>query len=247
MFSPDADVSPYDPSTAVTKERKKEANPKIVKHANTRLPEQSETEPRARSEPPSPTRSRIEAAITGTPYRPKSPQINNFSLVPTMPSLSAAEMGPSAVRQLMTWGTLSATPRVLNQSDDPTEALPPPSTPFHLSAPSNREALSHRLSAQASKNLRAKAELLNLTPARRASKPGSMGPPSFTPRRVDAPGNLTPAARRLLDRSTMGTAAARRAEAMQRTSQWQSNERTREKDLSHVRWTPTPTASGRKS
>jgi len=265
MFSPDADMSPYAPP--LSKARTSD-DLGIITHNNTRLPEQ-DTQSRATSAPPSPTRSRIDAAITGTPCKscvamsdffflisllldhPRSPTNNNFSLVPSLPSPTASELGPSAVKQLMTWGTLNATPRILSKSDDPAEDMPPPSTPFHIAAPSSREALSHRLSASASKSLRAKAGLLGSstpifgrTPARGgSSKPGSMGPPSWTPRRADAPGNLTPAAKRLLDRTTLGTAAARRAEAMGRMSGWGTG-RTVERDLNRVRWTPTPTARG---
>lgn len=151
-------------------------------------------------------------------------------------------MGSKAVRQLMTWGTLNATPRVISQSDDVSEEVPPPNT-FQISAPSNREALSHRLSASAAKSLRAKAgmfsgstPLLGRTPSRALPR-ASMAPPGWTPRRADAPGNLTPAAKRLLDRTTLGTAAARRADAMGKTTSWGGS---KEKDLSHVRWTPTP-------
>ena len=78
----------------------------------------------------------------------------------------------------------------------------------------------------------------NRTP--RAGNKGSMAPPSWTPRRAEAAGNLTPAARRLLERSTMGTAATRRAESMARTSGWET--RGKERDLDRVRWTPTPSA-----
>lgn len=155
----------------------------------------------------------------------------------------------------MTWGTLNATPRIISQSDDPAElsSLPPPNTPFHLPAHSSREIISHKLSNAASKNLRAKAGLLghgqlgrtpgiSRTPAGTdsGSKKGSMAPPSWTPRRSDAAGNLTPAARRLLDRSTMGTAAARRAGAMERMAGWDGSAKGKEKDLNRVRWTPTP-------
>lgn len=156
-------------------------------------------------------------------------------------------MGPKAVKQLMTWGTLNATPRILSQSDDPAEDMPPPNT-FQISAPSSREALSHRLSASAAKSLRAKAglfsgsmPLLGHTPGRTPARgSATMAPPSWTPCRADAPGNLTPAAKRLLDRTTMGTAAARRAEAMGRMAGWGGNGNAKEKDLNRVRWTPTP-------
>ncbi|KAG9314468.1 nuclear protein DGCR14 [Chiua virens] len=245
MFPPDADVSPYDPSTS-TISVKPEVVPKVVKHDNTRLPEQDTTgKSQSLSAPPSPTRSRIDAAIEGTPYRPKSPTAGGFSLISNVPSPTPEQMGSKAVKQLMTWGTLNATPRIISQSDDVPEEMPPPNT-FQISAPSSREALSHRLSASAAKSLRAKAGLLNgstplpgRTPSRTPTR-GSMAPPSWTPRRADAPGNLTPAAKRLLDRTTLGTAAARRADAMGKISGWSNGSSGKEKDLNHVRWTPTP-------
>ncbi|KAH7883696.1 nuclear protein DGCR14 [Phlebopus sp. FC_14] len=250
MFPPDADVSPYDPSTWIVPTRAP-TDSKLIKHGNTRLSEQDDgEEARSMSSPPSPTRSRIDAAITGTPYGPRSPHTSGFTLVAKVPSPNAAEMGPSAMKQLMTWGTLNATPRILSHSDDPAESMPPPNT-FQISAPSHREALSHKLSASAAKSLRAKAGLIGAstpllgrttarTPTRGPTKPNSMGPPTWTPRRADASGNLTPAAKRLLDRTTMGTAAARRADAMGRTAGWGGSGNAKEKDLNHMRWTPTP-------
>ncbi|KAG6842563.1 hypothetical protein C0991_000089 [Blastosporella zonata] len=235
-FKANADESPYN--------RVAEAvpNPKTIKYNNTRLPqyEHSSSSSRGQSAPPSPTRSRINAAITGTPYRPKSPTNNNFSLVPNIPSPTASELGPTAVKQLMTWGTLNATPRIISR-DDP--ALPPPSTPFHIPAMSSREVISHRLSNKASKSLRAKAGLIGLagsTPGIRATPTGSMAPPAWTPRRSEAAGNLTPAARRLLERSTMRTAGTRRAQAMDKSAGWESGAKVKDKDLNRARWTPTP-------
>ena len=66
MFPPDADVSPYNPAAAKALEDAK-APPKTIKHGNTRLPEQEEKPDHSISAPPSPTRSRIDAAIAGTP------------------------------------------------------------------------------------------------------------------------------------------------------------------------------------
>ncbi|KAG5353373.1 hypothetical protein C0989_007518 [Termitomyces sp. Mn162] len=235
MFPPDADESPYHRIPEAG------ANPKVIKYNNTRLTENEHSlSSSGQSAPPSPTRSRIDAAITGTPYRPKSPTNNNFSLVPNLPSPTASELGPTAMKQLMTWGTLNATPRIISQ-DDP--ALPPPNTPFRIPAMSSREMISHKLSTKASKSLRAKAGLLGLsTPGIRATPTtkGSMAPPSWTPRRSEAAGNLTPAARRLLERSTMRTAGLRRAEAMDRSAGWDSDAKVKDKELNRVRWTPTP-------
>ncbi|VDB99786.1 unnamed protein product [Peniophora sp. CBMAI 1063] len=229
MFPPDADVSPY----AVTAPSK--PDPREVRAVNTRMPDLDEDGElmRSSSAPPSPTRSRIDAAIAGTPYRPRSPGVNNFSYVPAMPSPSPAELGPTRVKQLMTMGTLLGTPRVLSQSDDPAIE---PDTPFRIAAPTAREQLSNRLSSTASRSLRTKANMMN-----GVKRKSDMGPPTggMTPRRADAPGGLTPAAKRLLDRTTMGTAASRRAEAMGRMAGWEGKS-AKEKDLSRVRWTPTP-------
>lgn len=158
-----------------------------------------------------------------------------------MPSPTPEELGPAAVKQLMTWGTLDATPRIISP-DDPVD-IPEPSTPFRIAGPSSRERISHKLSANASKSLRAKAILLggggripgmSRTPSERTR--GNMGPPSWTPKRAEAVGNLTPAAKRLLNK----TMAPRRSEAMEKTSNLQGDLSAKEKDLSKIRWTPTP-------
>ncbi len=67
MFSPGADMSPYDPSSAKSTPAK--GPPQAIKHGNTRLTEQDESmsSSRAMSEPPSPTQSRVDNAIAGTP------------------------------------------------------------------------------------------------------------------------------------------------------------------------------------
>lgn len=67
MFPPDADYSPYHdkPKTVVIPAGEERS----ISYSSTRLPEQEESTNinRPLSEPPSPTRSRINAAITGTP------------------------------------------------------------------------------------------------------------------------------------------------------------------------------------
>ncbi|KAF9460775.1 nuclear protein DGCR14 [Collybia nuda] len=251
MFPPDADESPYHPTLSYN--IKDGGDPKSIQYGSTRLSEQDHSSSSFHGDtaPPSPTRSRINAAITGTPYRPKG-STEDFSLVPNLPSPTAAELGPAAVKQLMTWGTLNATPRVISSMD--TTDLPLSTTPFHLPAISPREVISQRLSNSASKSLRTKAGLLGLgsnlgrTPGLGISKTpngsmsitgkrGNMAPPTWTPRRSEATGNLTPAARRLLERSTMGT-AARRTEAAEKSGGWDKN--TKEQGSQHTRWTPTP-------
>jgi len=258
MFSPDADVSPYHPPPKATSTSDKKQELKMISHGNTRLVEQEhKTNSSGLSEPPSPTRSRIDAAISGTPCtssddlarfkvytkystdRPKSPSLSDIgALVPNLPNPTPEQLGSEAVKQLMTWGTLNATPRILSRPEDIDVAEP--RTPFHIREMSSREALSRRLANSASKSLRAKAEMTGLQTSgvsRGGRSKGNMGPPSWTPRRAEAAGNLTPAARRLLERSTSG-AFAKRTETAGTGS-------GRERDLNRVRWTPTPASSRR--
>ncbi|KAF8642332.1 hypothetical protein AX16_009601 [Volvariella volvacea WC 439] len=245
MFTPDVDVSPYQPQVSKPGQ---ETDPKVIKYANTRLSEQDVSTPGASlSAPPSPTRSRIGAAIAGAPYHP-SQASQGHTLVPNVPSPTPSELGPKAVQQLMTWGTLNATPRIISQGED----VPSPQTPFHIPAPTAREALGHKLSSTASRSLRAKASLLGIktpgifgTPVSSGGYKNNMGPPSWTPKRADAIGNLTPAARRLLERSTLGTAGSRRAAAMERTTAWDGSSQKKDA-LSQTRWTPTPHSQSRR-
>lgn len=69
MFTPDADISPYDPASSAWRDNKLQPDPKFIKHGNTRMTEHEDSSKggRGASEPPSPTRSRIDAAIAGTP------------------------------------------------------------------------------------------------------------------------------------------------------------------------------------
>ncbi|KAF9532041.1 nuclear protein DGCR14 [Crepidotus variabilis] len=238
MFPPDADVSPYHLPLTAGEEK---VNLKKVAYGNTRLQEQDVTSvDKPVSAPPSPTRSRINAAITGTPYHPTSGREEGFGLVPDLPSPTPAELGPSAMKQLMTWGTLNATPRIINQTGGD---IIEPTTPFRISEVSSREAIGLKLSNKASKSLRLKAEMYtprSSRPSHSGGKKGSMAPPSMTPRRSETAGSLTPAAQRLLARTTFGTAGARRAEAMERDAKWSSDKGKGEMDLDRVRWTPTP-------
>jgi protein DGCR14 len=70
MFSPGVDVSPYDPSSSSNRSTPAKGPPRTIKHGNTRLPEQDEgvsSSWAASEEPPSPSQSRVDNAIAGTP------------------------------------------------------------------------------------------------------------------------------------------------------------------------------------
>ncbi|KAH8835192.1 nuclear protein DGCR14 [Flagelloscypha sp. PMI_526] len=226
MFGPEADDSPYHSKDQFFSN----PDPKFLKPGNTRIFEQTDAATSSSSsEPPSPSRSRINAAINDEPYRP-SASSDAFQLVPNLPSPTPAELGPNAMKQLMTVGKLMATPRIISADETP-------GTPFRISEPSSREALSHRLADGARKALRTKANLISGKPTPRPgiAGAGSMPPPSWTPRKNST--SLTPAARNLLDRS-MGSAASRRASAMDKSSGWTNSRK--DQDLAKVRWTPTP-------
>ena len=129
------------------------------------------------------------------------------------------------------------TPRILSGGDEP---LVPPDTPFRIAAPTQREAVAHRLSNKASQSLRAKAALLSgapiRTPKTKAVGGPSMAPPAWTPRR--AAGDLTPAAQRLLGRTSTGSMGGL---GVKKVSQSKEGRLRGEKDLGKERWTPTPT------
>jgi protein DGCR14 len=160
--------------------------------------------------------------------RPRPPKIGDYSLIPKLPSPTPSMLGPAGVEQL-TW--------------DPT--ISQPNTPFHLPNISSRELISHRLSDSASKSLRTKAGLLGIkslggrtTPLLHGSRrKGSMAPPTSLPRKADAAGNLTPAAKSLLNRTAFGTAKLKLHSV---------SGREKEMDLNRVRWTPTPSSAVRR-
>lgn len=118
-----------------------------------------------------------------------------------------------------------------------------------------------KLSNNASKSLRVKAalmrggggvrSLMSRTPGQMRSRDdsGLMPPPPSTPCKADAMGALTPAGRRLLDRTTTGVAGSRRADAMGKASGWEGRSakaKDKEKDLNKLRWTPSPAPVARK-
>ncbi|KAG8820814.1 hypothetical protein FRC17_010006 [Serendipita sp. 399] len=268
MFAPDADQSPYhlpppsaSPSTSITI-TEGIRQPKSITHTATRMPSpppdiSTSDDPSSRV-PPSPTRSRIDAAIAGVRYIPASGEggdegaegPNGYNYVPSLPSTSPDQLGPIALKELMTMGTLLSTPRLLSSTRDGDAAPRPDATPFRIEPPSRREQTGLKLSMKASRAIREKAAKLNGgTPGR---VKGDIAPPTSaalgaTPKRsVD---DLTPAARALLARSTAGGGSGNKTPVRGAGSGPSSSGSifaprstgpVFERDLRNVKWTPSP-------
>lgn len=237
MFGPDANVDPLkrlrEPVASTSQLRQK---PPEIAHSNTRLPEPDDSDNTfdssrsraggsSRAGASSPTRSRVAAAIEGTPYRPQNdmPTFNDYSLVAALPSPSPEQLGPHAISQLMTWGSIMSTPRALGvDSADPLEtsssSAHPPNA-FKIHEPKKRDDIGRRLATDASKSMRARSRGMGggglkglalgkmgppATPLSSAVTPKSNGIFSQTPVRKHNADSLTPAGRSLLERS-MGT------------------------------------------
>ncbi|KAL7422970.1 hypothetical protein Q5752_002268 [Cryptotrichosporon argae] len=217
MFPPDAYTKPYPSRSrpAANLEHSRQAPP-AISHANTRMPDEdgeSVSSSRSSRRGSSPARSWVDAAVRGTPYRP-SGATQSYGLVAADPSPAPEEL-PS----LLTWGTLLATPRALDDSGDPLDAGSAFSGPsFRLPEPKRRDEIGRNLGNRASKAISERAKAYtprpvpatpSLTDALRAAaertrgadrsvRGAPMAPPGATPRREDG---LTPAARNLLERS----------------------------------------------
>lgn len=178
----------------------------------------------------------------------ETPKVAGHSFVSETASPSPSQLGPIGLKQLMTWGTLQGTPRVIS-SDGDDAPVAEAQTTFRIAEPSRRDLLSHRLANKASKSLTQRAALLSPHPhSRPSSTPssqvgptrskrtrGDMPPPMMTPRRSEV--SLSPAARKLLNRTGGGSIMAQR-------EGWGDAATRQHKDLAKERWTPSP-ATGR--
>ncbi|KAK4055476.1 hypothetical protein OIV83_000022 [Microbotryomycetes sp. JL201] len=187
-----------------------------------------------RSETSSPSRSRIGAAIAGTPYpvpESRTPKVHGFSFVDALPSPSAAALPAQSLQELMTWGTIEATPVTIRTSGgDITPARFDPNLedqhrsaagPFRIRDTSRRENLAHDMARKAKKSLADRADegrgskSLGTGGLRRSvfdrslrRTPGTstrLSPHAASPAspRTSA-GNLSPAANALLGRTGTG-------------------------------------------
>lgn len=174
-------------------------------------------------------------------------------MLPTDPDPTPEDLPP-----LMTWGKLLATPRALDDSGDPLDLSGPS---FRLPDTKRRDDIGRKLGNKAGKSIadRAKAHAPRPIPSTpsltdtlraaaaktrsgdRSVRGGPMLPPS-TPRRE---GNLTPAARSLLDRTVgrtpqrgglgaLSVSARARSSIMEKGSGWGKS------NVAGRSWTPSP-------
>ncbi|OWZ76745.1 protein DGCR14 [Cryptococcus neoformans Bt85] len=278
MFLPDANTNPYpDPSSSslslsLSTSTSTSAPPipisaarPSVKHSNTRLHEDDPTWTAAGGKngekskggsvrASSPSRSLIDAAVRGTPYRQgdtnQLPSINNYPLV--RPDASPS---PHDLPSLLTWGTLLATPRALDGGSrsssnndngigigmgDPLDAQGQEQgqPAFRLPETKKRDEIGRRLADKASRSMRDRARGFTSRPSSSSSglrggkTPGSMGPPATPRRHADS---LTPAAKRLLEK-TVG----RTPMSASRTGSGAGGESRSSRPQKNMGWTPTP-------
>lgn len=110
MYPPDADLDTY---ASRTSSRAVPDVPRFgpyaprVRHANTRLADETDAPPT----PSTPSSSIIDAAIRGE--TPASPDVRGYHYVGAVASPRPEDLGKRRLQQLMTWGTLAATPKRL--------------------------------------------------------------------------------------------------------------------------------------
>lgn len=144
----------------------------------------------------SPSRSRINAAITGTPYPVSAtPKVSGFSFVSALPSPRASTIPAVALQELMTWGTIDSTPIALRSSAGAKRsALSEGGGPFKIPDVSRRERLALRMAGKSSQK-----------GLGRAATPGSIARTATMMQQtaVASPRNefLSPAAKELLGRT----------------------------------------------
>ncbi|GAA5987411.1 hypothetical protein JCM11641_002281 [Rhodosporidiobolus odoratus] len=179
MFPPDADrsnpssLTPAPTSNAAATSKPQPyhlGEPKGIRHAATRLVELEKLGSSRRSVPGSewtdgrseasgtgPSRSRIGAAVAGTPYpndpSSSTPRLQGFSFVDALPSPTASSLPASALQELMTWGTIEATPVTLRTSSSDPYAVDAAVGPFKVRETDRREELAHKMAKKAKRSL----------------------------------------------------------------------------------------------
>ncbi|GAA6007527.1 hypothetical protein JCM10207_006375 [Rhodosporidiobolus poonsookiae] len=182
-----------------------------------------------------PSRSAIGRAVAGFTYSgnapsisgtSSTPRVSGFSFVDALPSPSASSLPAQALQELMTWGTIEATPVTLRSSSSFPDGDGSVG-PFRIREGDRREELAHQMARRAKRSLAegasrgkglavdARAGSASSTLRRSlldASTRSSSRTPSLTPShsgstpRASAAAGLSPAARTLLGRTKPGRA-----------------------------------------
>ncbi|KAI5475680.1 protein DGCR14-like protein [Pseudohyphozyma bogoriensis] len=258
MFPPDANGGvEQGPAKGSKEDTDAPGTPKAIRYHATRLAEVERAPPGA----PSPTRSRINAAVTGTPYHGNvsaTPKVQGFSFVDALPSPRASTIPAKDLQELMTWGTIESTPVLRSSASAARSALGEGGGPFRIEDTSRREALAHKMANKAKRSLAEKAGGSGSSAGglRRSvlDSVRSRVEGGGTPRSPRV-GELSPAARNLLGKTGQGrklekgisTTEGWKEEDRKRARRQIAEVRARELEsqdrLKRTRWTPSPAPS----
>ncbi|WFC98255.1 hypothetical protein MYAM1_000980 [Malassezia yamatoensis] len=216
MFAPDEDQDTLSQRTSSLQHTKPPAFGEYaprVRHANTRL---GPDIPTPASAPSTPSSSVIDAAIRGEDQILQSPGVAGYHFVDDETPSRPETLGERRMQQLMTWGTLVATPRKLN-------------TPSVAATPSTKSNSAISTPATDSSSYIVK------TPASTRK--------TLTRHRDHRHPDLSPAARKLLHR-TGGRRGGLYGNATPMQSPYTQREATaRSQRVGEQRWTPAPSPS----
>ncbi|KZF22600.1 hypothetical protein L228DRAFT_267988 [Xylona heveae TC161] len=223
MFKPDSIEDTHKTVQQAAEEASK-AGPKAVIYDNTRLQLHpiSADGPRLGSVPPSPSLSAVQDAICGRPRATSTepgfsgtatPRVNGYAFVDPEPTPAPSNLSDSS------WNDYSPL-----RLGGPIDTTP---NPFKIKDKSRREDLHHRMVERVAKNKRKSTPQLGSSP--------NTPVPKFTSQTRVNPGNLTPAAQRLLSKVGTPSGSPKGLGGLfdGRTP------KLKESGLRH-RWTPTP-------
>ncbi|KAM0746565.1 hypothetical protein T439DRAFT_134179 [Meredithblackwellia eburnea MCA 4105] len=237
MFAPDANsASGAGPAPGPEPEGTVQGEPKGIRYHATRLDHIEKAAPGTLS----PTRSRINAAISGTPYPsssktgPDTPKVGGFSFVDALPTPRASTIPADALKDLMSWGTIESTPVALRSAGSVARnVLGEGGGPFAIRETSKREEMAREMAKSAKRNLadRKRGQASSSSGGLRRkvldSVRGSLDGGS-TPRSPRGGGELSPAARNLLSKTSHGRVLDRGLAA---SPGWKEQEEDRQKSL----------------
>nr|CDS31193.1 es2 protein [Hymenolepis microstoma] len=172
--------------------------------------------------------------IVGNESPMSTPNVGGFRFIDSNPSATPFSAGGGAT-PLMTWGEMESTPYRLDEASGHTPLV----SSFRLPSPSKREALAHELADKVGRQ-RAKGRADAMKLAKSAAGLGLLSPQAAAMAKIA----LSPAARRLLSRTSSGASLAfgGRPNSSVRSSGLSSTPKRLPSDIGVIRRPPTVTS-----